>query len=152
MCAAGLRPSACFQQADAVRDGVVDMVYSPGSFYAGALPEKDALVASNRTAAEGAREWRHRPDQRDPPGKDGGELPRLVRFGVCYNLWMVNEPQFDADGNLSMTDIKPARQPGLQRLLHQLSRRAGDRPADDRGVRRRWSAASSTPPAGPRSA
>jgi TRAP-type mannitol/chloroaromatic compound transport system substrate-binding protein len=41
-----------FQQADAVRDGVVDMVYTPGSFYGGALPEKDALVASNLTAVE----------------------------------------------------------------------------------------------------
>ena len=41
-----------FQQADAVRDGIVDMVYTPGSFYGGALPEKDALVTSNLTAVE----------------------------------------------------------------------------------------------------
>ena len=41
-----------FQQPDAVRDGIVDMVYTPGSFYAAALPEKDALVASNLTAVE----------------------------------------------------------------------------------------------------
>ena len=32
-----------FQQPDAVRSGVVDMVYTPGSFYAGALPEKTRL-------------------------------------------------------------------------------------------------------------
>jgi hypothetical protein len=31
------------------------MVYTPGSFYGGALPEKDALVASNLTAIERAR-------------------------------------------------------------------------------------------------
>ena len=41
-----------FQQPDAVRDGIVDMVYTPGSFYGGALPEKDAMVASNLTAIE----------------------------------------------------------------------------------------------------
>ena len=41
-----------FQQPDAVRDGIVDMVYTPGSFYGGALPEKDAMVASNLTAVE----------------------------------------------------------------------------------------------------
>ena len=29
-----------FQQPDAVRDGIVDMVYTPGSFYGGSLPEK----------------------------------------------------------------------------------------------------------------
>jgi TRAP-type C4-dicarboxylate transport system, periplasmic component len=44
-----------FQQPDAVRDGIVDMVYTPGSFYGGALPEKDALVASNLTAVETRR-------------------------------------------------------------------------------------------------
>ena len=26
--------------------------------------------------------------------------------GVCYNLWTVNEPQLDADGNLSMSDVR----------------------------------------------
>ena len=41
-----------FQQPDAVRDGIVDMVYTPGSFYGGALPEKDAMVSSNLTAVE----------------------------------------------------------------------------------------------------
>ena len=41
-----------FQQPDAVRDGIVDMVYTPGSFYGGSLPEKDAMVASNLTAVE----------------------------------------------------------------------------------------------------
>ncbi|MEM9341814.1 MAG: C4-dicarboxylate ABC transporter substrate-binding protein, partial [Pseudomonadota bacterium] len=41
-----------FQQPDAVRDGIVDMVYTPGSFNGGALPETDALVATNRTAIE----------------------------------------------------------------------------------------------------
>ena len=41
-----------FQQPDAVRNGIVDMVYTPGSFYGGALPEKDAMVASNLTAVE----------------------------------------------------------------------------------------------------
>ena len=39
-----------FQQPDAVRDGVVDMVYMPGSFYAGALPKKTRW--SHRTSPE----------------------------------------------------------------------------------------------------
>ncbi|MGB1390973.1 MAG: C4-dicarboxylate ABC transporter substrate-binding protein, partial [Paracoccaceae bacterium] len=35
-----------FQQPAAVRDGVVDMVHTPGSFYGKNVPEIDAMVAS----------------------------------------------------------------------------------------------------------
>lgn len=66
-----------FQQPDAVRDGIVDMVYTPGSFYGGALSEKDALVASNITAIE-ARE-------------NGGialiDAVHRERMGVMYLGW-----------------------------------------------------------------
>ncbi|SRR6056297_1985849 len=95
-----------FQQPDAVRDGVVDMVYTPGSFYAGALPEKDALVASNLTG----------PQARENGGIDLIDEIHQEKMGVkylgwfdsnvCYNLWTVNEPQLDADGNLSVDGIK----------------------------------------------
>ena len=95
-----------FQQPDAVRDGVVDMVYTPGSFYAGALPEKDALVASNLTG----------PQARENGGIDFIDEIHQEKMGVkylgwfdsnvCYNLWTVNEPQLDADGNLSVDGIK----------------------------------------------
>ena len=95
-----------FQQADAVRDGVVDMAYTPGSFYAGALPEKDALVTSNRVAAE----------VRENGGLDlineihqqrmGVYYLGWFDSGVCYNLWTANTPRFDEDGNLAMTDVR----------------------------------------------
>ncbi|MCB1405112.1 MAG: TRAP transporter substrate-binding protein DctP [Rhodobacteraceae bacterium] len=95
-----------FQQADAVRDGVVDMAYTPGSFYAGALPEKDALVTSNRTAAEvranGGIDLINEIHQQ----RMGVFYLGWFDSGVCYNLWTVNEPQLDADGNLSMSDVR----------------------------------------------
>ncbi|MEM8761173.1 MAG: TRAP transporter substrate-binding protein DctP [Pseudomonadota bacterium] len=95
-----------FQQPDAVRNGVVDMVYTPGSFYAGALPEKDALVGSNLAG----------PDARANGGialideihqeKMGVKYLGWFDSNVCYNLWTVNEPEFDADGNLAVDGIK----------------------------------------------
>ncbi|MEM8760151.1 MAG: C4-dicarboxylate ABC transporter substrate-binding protein, partial [Pseudomonadota bacterium] len=95
-----------FQQPDAVRNGVVDMVYTPGSFYAGALPEKDAMVASNLTG----------PETRENGGialldeihqeKMGVKYLGWFDSNVCYNLWAVNEPEFDADGNLAVDGIK----------------------------------------------
>ena len=95
-----------FQQPDAVRDGVVDMVYTPGSFYAGALPEKDALVASNLTGPQ-ARE-RGGIDLIDEIHQEKMGVKYLGWFdsNVCYNLWTVNEPEFDDAGNLSVEGIK----------------------------------------------
>ncbi|MEM6678182.1 MAG: TRAP transporter substrate-binding protein DctP [Pseudomonadota bacterium] len=95
-----------FQQPDAVRNGVVDMVYTPGSFYAGALPEKDAMVGSNITG----------PDARANGGialldeihqaKMGVKYLGWFDSNVCYNLWTVNEPEFDDAGNLAVDGIK----------------------------------------------
>ena len=38
------------QQPEAVRNGVIDMAYTAASFYAGSVPERDAMVASNANA------------------------------------------------------------------------------------------------------
>jgi len=75
------------QQPDAVRDGIVDMVYTPGSFYGGAVPEKDAMVASNLTAVEtrenGGTELMDQIHQE----KMGVKYLGWFDSGVCYNLW-----------------------------------------------------------------
>ncbi len=95
-----------FQQADAVRDGVVDMAYTPGSFYAGALPEKDALVTSNRVAAEARENGGIDLINEIHQERMGVWYLGWFDSGVCYNLWTVNEPRLDADGNLSMDDVR----------------------------------------------
>lgn len=95
-----------FQQADAVRDRVVDMAYVPGSFYGGALPEKDAMVTSNRTAAEtranGGTDLMNEIHQ----AKMGVWYLGWFDSGVCYNIWTVNEPKLTADGDLDMSDSR----------------------------------------------
>ena len=95
-----------FQQPDAVRDGVVDMVYTPGSFYAGALPEKDALVASNLTGPQARANGGIDLIDQIHQEKMGVKYLGWFDSNVCYNLWTVNEPQLDADGNLSVDGIK----------------------------------------------
>ncbi len=94
------------QQPDAVRSGVVDMVYTPGSFYAGALPEKDALVTSNLTAvkarANGGLELLDQIHQE----KMGVKYLGWFDSGVCYNLWSRNEPKLDEGGNLDVSGLK----------------------------------------------
>ncbi|MGY6634894.1 MAG: TRAP transporter substrate-binding protein DctP [Alkalilacustris sp.] len=95
-----------FQQADAVRDGVVDMVYTPGSFYAGALPEKDALVTSNRVAAEVRENGGIDLINEIHQARMGVYYLGWFDSGVCYNLWTVNTPRLDDAGNLAMDDVR----------------------------------------------
>jgi len=95
-----------FQQADAVRNGIVDMVYTPGSFYGGSLPEKDALVASNLTAIEARENGGIALIDEIHQAKMGVKYLGWFDSGVSYNLWMKNEPKLDADGNLDISGIK----------------------------------------------
>ena len=95
-----------FQQPDAVRDGVVDMVYTPGSFYAGALPEKDALVTSNMTGAEVRANGGIELIDQIHQEKMGVKYLGWFDSGVCYNLWTRDEPTLDADGNLDVSGLK----------------------------------------------
>ena len=95
-----------FQQPDAVRDGIVDMVYTPGSFYGGALPEKDALVASNLTAIETRENGGIELIDQIHQERMGLKYLGWFDSGVCYNLWTRNEPSFDADGNLEVDGLR----------------------------------------------
>jgi TRAP-type C4-dicarboxylate transport system substrate-binding protein len=95
-----------FQQPDAVRDGVVDMVYTPGSFYGGALPEKDALVTSNLTAVEARANGGIALMDEIHQEKMGLKYLGWFDSGVCYNLWTRDEPTFDADGDLEVGGLK----------------------------------------------
>ncbi|NNE51428.1 MAG: TRAP transporter substrate-binding protein DctP [Sulfitobacter sp.] len=95
-----------FQQPDAVRAGVVDMVYTPGSFYAGALPEKDALVASNLTAVETRENGGIALIDEIHQEKMGLKYLGWFDSGVCYNLWTRNEPTLDDGGNLDVSGLK----------------------------------------------
>lgn len=95
-----------FQQADAVRDGVVDMAYAPGSFYGGALPEKDAMVASNLTAIETRENGGIDLINEIHQEKMGVYYLGWFDSGVTYNLWTVNEPELDDEGNLDISGIK----------------------------------------------
>ncbi|MFT6774830.1 MAG: TRAP-type C4-dicarboxylate transport system substrate-binding protein [Paracoccaceae bacterium] len=95
-----------FQQPDAVRDGIVDMVYTPGSFYGGALPEKDALVTSNITAVEARANGGTDLINQIHQEKMGVYYLGWFDSGVSYNLWTKNAPKLDAGGNLDVTGIR----------------------------------------------
>ena len=95
-----------FEQPNAVRDGVVDMVYTPCAFYAGSVPECDALSASTIDG---------------PTARKSGATAALndahvrrmsvvflgwVDSGIRFHIWFKNQPKIDAAGNLDITGVK----------------------------------------------
>lgn len=94
------------EQPDAVRNGVVDMAYTAASFYAGTVPERDAMVASNTNAVfareNGGIDLLNEIHQE----KMGTYYLGWFDSGVSYNLYTINEPTIDADGNLSVSGLR----------------------------------------------
>jgi TRAP-type C4-dicarboxylate transport system substrate-binding protein len=95
-----------FEQAAAVRDGVVDMVYGPGSYYPGDVPETDALVASNVSPLE----------QRENGGIDLFNQIHQKKLNVYYlghmdggikfHIYLREKPKMKADGTLDLSGAK----------------------------------------------
>ncbi|NVK18462.1 MAG: TRAP transporter substrate-binding protein DctP [Methylocystaceae bacterium] len=94
------------QQPEAVRNGVVDMAYTAASFYAGTVPERDALVASNANA-----EYARKNGGMDLMNKIHNEKMGVYYLGwfdsgVSYNLYTINEPKFDAEGKIDVSNMR----------------------------------------------
>lgn len=94
------------QQADAVRNGVVDMAYTAASFYAGSIPERDALISSNTNAIyareSGGIDLLNQIHQE----KMGVYYLGWFDSGVKYNLYTINEPKLDENQKLNMSGVK----------------------------------------------
>lgn len=94
------------QQATALRNGVIDLQGGPAGYYAGTLPESDALTGSTVTAAE-AREngafdmlktvWRKTLD---------AELLAWNGAGTQYYVYMGKEPTLNDAGDLDLSGTK----------------------------------------------
>jgi TRAP-type transport system periplasmic protein len=86
-----------FEQADAVRTGVVHMVFGPATYYIGLLPEVEALFASNLTPLEtrenGGIELMDRIHQ------EKLNVRYLARaLFIEFHLFTRTRPNLDADG------------------------------------------------------
>ncbi len=94
------------QQPDAARNGVVDMAYTAASFYAGTVPERDAIISSNTNAIyareSGGIDLLNEIHQK----KMGVYYLGWFDSGVKYNLYTINEPKLDTDGDLDMSGVR----------------------------------------------
>ncbi|MEQ5837518.1 TRAP transporter substrate-binding protein DctP [Marinobacter sp. NFXS9] len=94
------------QQPSAVRNGVVDMAYTAASFYADKLPERDALISSNTNAIYARKSGGIDLLNKIHQEKMGVYYLGWFDSGVKYNLYTVNKPKVDAQGNLDMSGIR----------------------------------------------
>ncbi|NCF48518.1 MAG: C4-dicarboxylate ABC transporter substrate-binding protein [Bacteroidetes bacterium] len=121
-----------FEQPKAVRDGVVDMVHTPGSFYGAEVPEIDAMVASTNTA--------------EVTRKNGGtailDAAHQKRFnvkflgwvdsGVGFNIFTVKEPKFrSSDSVLDLGGVKIRDTPIYTAFLKSLEATTSPMPSTE---------------------
>ena len=94
------------EQPRAVRDGVVDMVYTPCAFYAGQVPECDAMSASTldgpTARKNGGTELLNQIHQK----RTGLVLLGWVDSGIRFNLWSTKEPRLDSSGHIDIKGFK----------------------------------------------
>ena len=94
------------QQPGAVRDGVVDMVYTACAFYAATVPECDAMSASTidgpTARKNGGAELFNQVHQK----RMGVYMLGWVDSGIRFNLWSTKEPKLDAGGHIDIKGFK----------------------------------------------
>lgn len=95
-----------FQQPQAVRDGVVDMVHTPGSFYGASVPEIDAMVAARVTPMEaranGGAALMDEVHQQRFNVKHLG----WIDGGVKFHIYSTQDFKFGDDGVIDLTGVK----------------------------------------------
>jgi TRAP-type transport system periplasmic protein len=94
------------EQPRAVRDGVVDMVYSPCAFYAATVPECDAVSASTidgpTARKNGGMELLNQVHQK----RAGIYNLGWVDSGIRFNVWSTKEPKLDSSGHIDIKGFK----------------------------------------------
>ena len=94
------------EQPRAVRDGVVDMVYTACAFYAAQVPECDAVSASTidgpTARKNGGMELLNQIHQK----RAGIYNLGWVDSGIHFNLWSTKEPKLDSTGHIDIKGFK----------------------------------------------
>src|SRR5688572_28639271 len=94
------------EQPRAVRDGVVDMVYTPCAFYAGQVPECDAMSASTIDGPTARKNGGTKLLDEIHQKRAGVVMLGWVDSGIRFSLWSTKEPKFDGSGHIDIKGFK----------------------------------------------
>jgi TRAP-type C4-dicarboxylate transport system substrate-binding protein len=95
-----------FEQPAAVRDGVVDMVYTACAFYAAAVPECDAVSASSIDGPEARRNGAYDALKQAHLRRMNVVYLAWMDSGIRFHLWSSKPVKLDAQGNLDVKGVK----------------------------------------------
>ncbi len=122
---------AMFEQPNAVRDGVVDMVHTPGSFYGASVPEIDAMVAARATPME----------VRENGGAALMDAAHQKRFnvkhlgwidgGVQFHIYNAQPFKFGDDGVVDLTGVKLRDNPIYHAFFEALNATTASMPSTE---------------------
>lgn len=120
-----------FQQPAALRDGVVDMVHTPGSFYGANVPEIDAMVAASVTPMEaranGGAALMDEAHQKRFNAKHLG----WIDGGIKFHIYMNEEPKFGDNGILDLTGVKLRDNPIYHAFFEELNATTSSMPSTE---------------------
>lgn len=109
------------QQSDAVRRGVVDMQYGPGTYYLADVPEVDAFVGSTVTPAQAREDGGMKIMQDVYAKKLGAHLLGLFDSGINFYIFTTKEPKRTPEGGVDLSGIKLRSQPIYRELFTALN-------------------------------
>lgn len=90
------------QQMDAVRRGVIDMIYGPVTPHLGAMPEADAWVGSNVSAADARRNGGFALMKKAFTEKLGTNLLAHLDSGIQFHIYTTDAPNRNDDGGVNL--------------------------------------------------
>jgi len=122
---------AMFEQPNAVRDGVVDMVHTPGSFYGASVPEIDAMVAANVTPMEARANGGAA--LMDKAHQDRFNVRHLgwIDGGIKFHIYNAQEFKFGDDGVIDLTGVKLRDNPIYHAFFEALNATTASMPATE---------------------
>jgi TRAP-type C4-dicarboxylate transport system substrate-binding protein len=106
-----------FEQAKALKSGVVDMNLTPASYYPAEVPEIEALVGGNMSPwearANGGFDLMNQIQQK----KMNAYLLAWVEYGPRFNFYLKNQPKTRADGLPDFSGVKLRGAPAYREFM-----------------------------------
>jgi len=108
------------QQAQAIRNGVIDMQYGPGTYYLGQIPEVDAWVGSTVTAMEARKNGGLATMREVYADKLDAYLLGHIDTGITFHIYLTEAPERTDDGGVDLSGLKLRSQPIYREFFENL--------------------------------
>lgn len=120
-----------FEQPNAARDGVVDMVHIPGSFYGASVPEIDAMVAARVTPMEARANGGAELMDKAHQARFGVKHLGWIDGGVKFHIYNSKPFKFGDDGVVDLSGVKLRDNPIYHAFFEALNATTASMPSTE---------------------